>query len=1191
MKKVTAVLLSLAMLLSLAACGGGQAPTTAAPEPTAATQEATTPAPTTPEPTTPAATTPAPTTTEPTTAEPAPAVISYQEFLEAPLQTEVTIQATIQLSAYNGEYGTANMFLADPDGAYYIYRLPVAKADVAKMQPGTVLRVKGFKAEWEGEVEIIDAGYEIVKDGESYLAEAENVTMHLETERMAEFMNRRIALTNGMVVPSKSEAGEELPFLYSWNGTGQKGDDIYFNVAFGNKTSTLVVESDEFGPDSELYQKAQKLSVGDVISLEAFLYWYEGPQPHVAQFNTPMAGNSGEAMTYMDYQQAELDSEVHVEAYIQSVAYNAESGTANLFLEDLFGGYYVYRMNVTDEEAAQLIPGRRLAVSGFKIDWEGEQEITDGKFTAMDDYFFSWPMDITPLMGNEESLRGRMNSRIRIASAKLAPSLDAEEKEVPFLYKWNGSGVEGDDLYFSISVRNQTYVVTVESDECPAGSEVYEAVKKLKIGDSIDLEGFLYWYEGPQPHIYSVKEAQAPAVEVMDYFEFLKAPLQSEVVIESNVQGIAYNEEEGTVSLFLAGIEQDLHGYYVYNMAVTPEEAEALTIGKRILVKGFKAEWSGLLEITDATFEALEGEYISKARDVSLLMDQGDLLALAMNSRIALPRAILAPSLDAEEKEVPFLYKWNGSGTEGDDLYFNVLLMGKVFTVLVESDEYGPDSEVYKTVQGLKIGDAFDLEGFLYWYNGPQPHIYSIKTEAYAKQSEEAMSFGSYVAAEVDAEVTVEGFVQLTTSYWEEDGQGKISLYLHDRAGAYYVYNMPVTQEEAEALVPGTLIRVKGFKGEWSELPEIIDPSFEILESEEEFKAEPLEGEGNLILFGDREKTDMRYLIASPLSLLEMVVEPSYTEEGEARPFLYKWNGSGEEGDDIYFNVSFYGETIQVTVETDEFDKDSEVYQAAQALKIGDIIDLEGFLYWYNGPQPHISKIDGAEYRKSEGAMNHYEYMAAELQEKVTIDAYVQQIARVEKDGEWTVNLFLDDIAGGYYVYGMPVQEEEASSLGEGDRLVITGYKVEWNGEIEILDVEKWEVIEENYYAPRTIDMTKTIGDPQACEAVMNRRFLLDQAVVAASKDAEGNEKPFLYKWNGSGEEGDDIYFSVQVGETLLTLVVETDEISPENELYQTVQTLKVGDTVKLLAFMYFYEGPQPHLYMIEIAEQESPAE
>lgn len=65
---------------------------------------------------------------------------------------------------------------------------------------------------------------------------------------------------------------------------------------------------------------------------------------------------------------------------------------------------------------------------------------------------------------------------------------------------WDGSGSEGDDLYFNVSYNGQTYSFVVESYLCDASSDVYAAVKALEIGQTIDAEGFLYWYEGVNPH-------------------------------------------------------------------------------------------------------------------------------------------------------------------------------------------------------------------------------------------------------------------------------------------------------------------------------------------------------------------------------------------------------------------------------------------------------------------------------------------------------------------------------------------------------------------------------------------------------------------------------------------------------------------------------------------------------------------
>ena len=79
-----------------------------------------------------------------------------------------------------------------------------------------------------------------------------------------------------------------------------------------------------------------------------------------------------------------------------------------------------------------------------------------------------------------------------------------EDTDAAFLYNWDGSGSEGDDLYFNVSVNGQTYSFTVESYLCGPDSDIYKAVKDFKVGDVVDLVGFLYWYEGPNPHITGI---------------------------------------------------------------------------------------------------------------------------------------------------------------------------------------------------------------------------------------------------------------------------------------------------------------------------------------------------------------------------------------------------------------------------------------------------------------------------------------------------------------------------------------------------------------------------------------------------------------------------------------------------------------------------------------------------------------
>ena len=66
-------------------------------------------------------------------------------------------------------------------------------------------------------------------------------------------------------------------------------------------------------------------------------------------------------------------------------------------------------------------------------------------------------------------------------------------------------GSEGSDLYFKASVDGKTYTFVIESYLTGANTDVYKLVKTLAVGDVVNMEGFLYWYEGAQPHIVSVE--------------------------------------------------------------------------------------------------------------------------------------------------------------------------------------------------------------------------------------------------------------------------------------------------------------------------------------------------------------------------------------------------------------------------------------------------------------------------------------------------------------------------------------------------------------------------------------------------------------------------------------------------------------------------------------------------------------
>ena len=211
-------------------------------------------------------------------------------------------------------------------------------------------------------------------------------------------------------------------------------------------------------------------------------------------------------MTYEEYVAAELDTEVVVETYVQAKQSWWED-KATLYTQDQDGGYFIYDMPCSEEDYEKLTPGTKIKVTGYKAEWSGEVEIIDATFEIEEGNYVAEPIDVTTYLGLDD-LADYQNRYVSFKGMTVeAAGQDDAGNDVAFLYKWDGSGQEGDDLYFNVSLDGATYTFTVESYLCDSSTDVYKAVKELNIGDKIDMEGFLYWYEGANPHITSVKAA------------------------------------------------------------------------------------------------------------------------------------------------------------------------------------------------------------------------------------------------------------------------------------------------------------------------------------------------------------------------------------------------------------------------------------------------------------------------------------------------------------------------------------------------------------------------------------------------------------------------------------------------------------------------------------------------------------
>ena len=213
----------------------------------------------------------------------------------------------------------------------------------------------------------------------------------------------------------------------------------------------------------------------------------------------------------------------------------------------------------------------------------------------------------------------------------------------------------------------------------------------------------------------------------------------------------------------------------------------------------------------------------------------------------------------------------------------------------------------------------------------------------------ELMTYEDYKLAEIDAPVKIETYVQATQAWWNN----QITIYAQSPEGAAFIYNAACSEEDAAKLVPGTKILVNGYKAEWMGEVGIIDATIEILEGDP-FIAE---AEDVTALLGADELVEHQ----NELVAFKGLTVEDYEENGEKTGAAFKYKDAEGKTDDLYFQVSKDGQVYGFCVEFYLCGNDTDVYKAVEGLQVGDVIDCEGFLYWYNGANPHITAVIKAE--------------------------------------------------------------------------------------------------------------------------------------------------------------------------------------------------------------------------------------
>ena len=412
------------------------------------------------------------TTEETTTAE--ETAMSHEEYVAAEVDDEVIVEAYVQATQSWWD-NKITVYLQDKDGAYFAYNMACSEEDAAKLVPGTKIRVCGYKAAWSGEVEIVDATFTFVDGADTYIAKPADLTSILANEEELLKHQNELAVFNNLMI-------EKIEYK-----NGEPGDDIYVTVKQGANSFGFCVERYLTGPETDLYKAFATLKAGDVVNITGFVYWYNGVNTHITAVENVIT----KVTSHADYIAAEKDTPVVIKSYVQATqSWWNNKITAYLQSED--GAFFAYNMACSEEDAAKLVPGTEIIVYGYKDAWSGEVEVVDAMFVlGSDKKFTATPADLTDVLANETELLKHQNE------LAIFKGLTIEKIE----YK---NGEPGDDIYVTVKQGDKTFNFCVERYLTGPETELYKAFATLKAGDTVDITGFVYWYNGVNTHITEV---------------------------------------------------------------------------------------------------------------------------------------------------------------------------------------------------------------------------------------------------------------------------------------------------------------------------------------------------------------------------------------------------------------------------------------------------------------------------------------------------------------------------------------------------------------------------------------------------------------------------------------------------------------------------------------------------------------
>lgn len=221
--------------------------------------------------------------------------------------------------------------------------------------------------------------------------------------------------------------------------------------------------------------------------------------------------------TYDEYVAAENQTEVTVEVYVQAKEVLVE-GKCVVYTQNDEGAFLINDLACTEEEYAALTAGVKIRVHGIKDTVNGQLMITNATFEVVEaEPMVYESVDVSELFGTE-ALIGQMSRLVKVRGTVVNSQLE-DGTEISFLYKEDGTGEDGDDIYFALKPYDPQFSnnihdgFNVRVSLVGAESEVYAAAKEITGGVKVELVGFLCWNEGPSVRVISISPWETVTAE------------------------------------------------------------------------------------------------------------------------------------------------------------------------------------------------------------------------------------------------------------------------------------------------------------------------------------------------------------------------------------------------------------------------------------------------------------------------------------------------------------------------------------------------------------------------------------------------------------------------------------------------------------------------------------------------------